>query len=318
MIHFIPLPDIFVDYSWNVRSESSVRSNESDAVQDDQQIPQGEGLKGLKQTLALRGQDVPVVVRRVQHGTSLGGRRTACPFELVAGFRRFTAVSELPAVQGVPVGHIKAEVRELDDKEAVLLNARENTDRANLAPHDLARAVGRLVELGLTHDQIARELGITAYYVMMLGRVAKLPEQVLAHWRGEGSLPGVTGVPVKLTVSELCEIQKQGERESLLPYQVTERYVLALAAPRKPDRRGTGARDSERGTGVFIKRVHDAARLAGQLVRAGVLQEGSLDWTLVVGSGYEGFPIDIGPHSYDLREKYFEIARSAYYAAKEG
>lgn len=310
---FLLLTEIHVDYAWNCRRESDVRANESNAVQDEQSISQGEGLRGLKQTLSLRGQDTPVVVRKVERNRTLGGHYTDKPYELVAGFRRYTAVSELPAVPGVPIGAIRAEVRELDPPSAVLLNARENTDRQNLSLPDLLRACARLSALGLTQEQIGHELSVTPYHVARLLRVAKLPDSVLRHWRGETKLPGRENqVAPHLTLNEMTQLQVQAEREQLLPHQVFERYVLALS----PHRRKS---PPKRNATLYIRRVHEAAALAGALVRAGVLEEGNLDWSLVIGFGHDGYPIDIGNNAHEeaTREKFYEVARLAFVGGKE-
>jgi ParB-like chromosome segregation protein Spo0J len=308
MIAFLPLSEIFADYSWNIRSIKSVHENESDAVRDsDTNVPQGRGLEGLAQNIAQRGQDMPVIVRKVVNGMSLGGDMIAQPYELVAGFRRYTAISKLTAVPGVPIGCIKAECRELSQTEARLLNCRENTDRRNLTTDELVRAVGTLIAEGLTYEEISNELSIALHYVGRLAVVSRLPGPVLAHWSGKMKLPGREGlVDRKLSVVDLVSLEKQAQKESLLPHQILERYTIMLT----PDPRPHLSRNT---SGALVKRVHAAGTLAGELVRAGILLPGSLDWSQIIGYG---LPIDIGPS--ETAQKFLEVAEGAFEAARVG
>jgi ParB family chromosome partitioning protein len=61
-------------------------------------------------------------------------------YEVVAGHRRFKAVQQLK------IDPVPCEVYEMDDKEALLLAVRENIDRKDLNPMELARAYVRMKE----------------------------------------------------------------------------------------------------------------------------------------------------------------------------
>lgn len=324
IIHHIPLADIFVDYDWNVRSKLEVMSDTSDAVQDttikSEHHGEGTGLKGLAIDMHETGQDTAVIVRKVQDGKSLGGKKTDRPFELVCGFRRLTAVEMLqakefveeagklkrPTVPNTPNGTVRAEIRDLSPAQARILNGKENTQRKNLSTPDLVRYVANLNKADkLNQSQIAVALGIDQSYVSRLLAVTGLPTAILNHWRGDGKLPGLPEAVVKrLTSREMSDLAKDmsGKPEG----EIVARYVELLNPP-GPAEAGEGG-----GTDNVAKRIAEIGALLGTLVREGILIAGSLHWSRVIGPKKEGFVIDTGKAEAAQRGKYWDLMEEAF------
>jgi ParB-like chromosome segregation protein Spo0J len=327
VIRHIPLTDILVDYDWNGRSKKNVLSDASDGVQDTtiraEHQTLGTGLKGMRLTLRNRGQDTPVIVRRVEGGKSLGGKKTDRPYELVAGFRRYTAIEQLNAsdedkafiktmnqarlVPNTADGTVMAVVRVLSKLEARILNGRENTDRQNFTTQDMLHTVTELSKEKLTQADIALELAISQSYVSKLCKIAELPKAVLDHWKGESKLPGLpTNVSVQLTSKEMIELRDM--TKELTEGQTVKRYIELLSPPVA----GEGG-DPEAADPIAAK-VERAAKLAAGLVKAGVLDNGSLQWAAVIGPKKDGFLIDSGKADAAQRAKYWDLAETAFNA----
>lgn len=332
MIRHIELTAIYVDYDWNGRSKRNVLSDASDAVQDttirSEHQTLGLGLKGLRNNLRNKGQDQPVILRRIEGGKSLGGKKTDKPYELIAGFRRYTAIEQLLAsaedrelmkvtgqktmVPNTADGTILAVIRILSPLEARLLNGRENTERQNLSTQDMLGIVVRMTkELELTQEQISTELGVTQGYVSKLLKISKLPKAILAHWKGEAKLPGLpANVSAMLTSKDLLELQAMAEKGDppMTEAQTVKRYIDMLAPPETGDETDTAADPVE-------TKVKRAAELAAGLVKAGVLENGTLAWSTVIGPKKDGFLIDSGKADVAARAKYWDLAESAFKAA---
>lgn len=343
VIRHIPLTDIFIDYDYNVRSKSDVLSNTSDAVQDttikSEHQGEGTGLKGLALGLHKDGQDTPVVLRRVDGGKSLGGKKTDKPYELVCGFRRTTAaqmVSEnvfagmgdkdkdvvalaksiedakkakRPAIPNTADGTVLAVVRELTPKAARLLNGRENTQRQNLSTPDMVRYAYTLsTEEKMKQVEIGEALGVDQSYVARLLKIASLPKPVFLHWRGDTKLPGLPeAVTRRLTSREMSELAKDTEGQT--EGEIQARYVEMLNPP-PPVEGAEGA-----GTDSAMKRITELGTLLGVLVRAGVIESGSLAWSKVIGPKKEGYPVDTGKADATKRGVYWDAMEDAFEAA---
>lgn len=92
-------------------------------------------------------------------------------YELVHGERRFRAVKKL--------GHdtIKAEVRELDDREALEISITENLQREDVSPIAEARSYQQLIDgFDLTQTEAAERLGVSQGNVANQLKLLKLPE----------------------------------------------------------------------------------------------------------------------------------------------
>ena len=196
------LSEIAVPYDWNSRSKDSVlvEGAGDDGSEDG-------GTDGISLSIEARGQDTPVHVR-----LNPNKRDTKHPYELIAGFKRFEALTRLAKrglanknnhpIAAVPLWDatkptILATVDDVTDTGARAVNLRENMARGNLTSADTCFALAdyrklRTEELGgkeLTDVTIAAEMGTTQGYVSKLRRIeeacAKAPRgnEVLSHWR---------------------------------------------------------------------------------------------------------------------------------------
>lgn len=123
-----------------------------------------EAADGLAASIRLQGVLQPIVVRR----RSEGG------FELVAGERRWRAartagLATLPAV-----------VKDVGDRDSLLLGLVENVAREQLSPVEEARAYASLVdEFELSLGEVAERVGRSKPGVSNRLRLLELPEEVL-------------------------------------------------------------------------------------------------------------------------------------------
>jgi ParB family chromosome partitioning protein len=123
-----------------------------------------EAAAGLASSISLQGVLQPVVVRR----RSEGG------FELVAGERRWRAA------RSAGVATLPAVVRDVDDRDSLLLGLVENVARENLSPVEEARAYASLVdEFELSLGEVAERVGRSKSAVSNRLRLLELPEDVL-------------------------------------------------------------------------------------------------------------------------------------------
>jgi len=188
------LSDIFVDPSWNARSSLESGGGGPDG---------GEGFKGLKQSIAVKGQDEPVFVRK-------NPTKSKHPYALVAGFRRYEAISQLGHERGEKTPTIKTIVRELDERSARELNLRENTARDDLSGADLAFGIHDMYknQPDLTDTAVADMLGMSQGYVSKLNRIMRnVKPTIVADWRK---------ATLKLTVDQvasLIELPKDEQQE---------------------------------------------------------------------------------------------------------
>ena len=123
-----------------------------------------EATSGLAASIRHQGVLQPVVVRP----------RPAGGYELVAGERRWRAAREA----GVPT--IPAVVRDVDDRDTLLLGLVENVARENLSPVEEARAYALLMdEFELSLGDVAERVGRSKPSVSNRVRLLELPEDVL-------------------------------------------------------------------------------------------------------------------------------------------
>jgi len=296
----VELSKIHADYGWNSRAERNVQ---------DMADTESAGFDGFEGNIRTSGQITAIILRNTG-GKTLSGQKTDKQFEVVCGFRRFRAISDLntkkatkPCVPGLPDGCILAEVRECKDAiEARILNGQENTARKNLKAPDMVFLAGALAKTGMAQVPIAEALGITQGWVSKLLKIATLPPAVLDHWRDEkpiapvqtkdgvfrldaGPNGRVTGAkdPTEPEMRALAELKGT-------PEEITARYIrLVKPAPSQGESEdGPGADDKVKAN------VQEIAALMGCMVRAGVLDNGSLDWTRVIGLKKNNYPIDCG------------------------
>jgi ParB family chromosome partitioning protein len=123
-----------------------------------------EATAGLAASLRHQGVLQPVVVRP----RSEGG------YELVAGERRWRAARE------AGLDTLPSLVRDVDDRDTLLLALVENVARENLSPVEEARAYASLVdEFELSLGEVAERVGRSKPSVSNRLRLLELPEQIL-------------------------------------------------------------------------------------------------------------------------------------------
>jgi ParB family chromosome partitioning protein len=123
-----------------------------------------EAAAGLAASIRLQGVLQPIVVRRRAEGG----------FELIAGERRWRAAR----AAGMPT--LPALVRDVADRDSLLLGLVENVAREQLSPVEEARAYASLVdEFELSLGDVAERVGRSKSAVSNRLRLLELPEEVL-------------------------------------------------------------------------------------------------------------------------------------------
>ena len=112
-------------------------------------------LRELAESISAEGLVQAIIVRR------LGVRR----YEIVAGERRWRAHKMLAAEGRWPSGTIRADVTEMDDRERDLAAIIENLQRADISPMEEARAFQRMVDQGMSAEDLASRLGLAPFRV---------------------------------------------------------------------------------------------------------------------------------------------------------
>jgi ParB-like chromosome segregation protein Spo0J len=311
----IELSKIHADYAWNSRAERNVQ---------DMADTESAGFDGFEANIRASGQITAIILRNTGSKT-LSGQKTDKPYEVVCGFRRFKAITDLnnkkaskPCVPGLPDGCILAEVRDCKDAtEARILNGQENTARKNLKAPDMVFLAGGLAKAGMAQVPIAEALGITQGWVSKLLKIASLPPAVLDHWRDQKAIAPVqtkdgtfkldSGPNGKaITARELTEPEMRALAELKgVAEEITARYIrMVKPAPAVGD-----SEDGPTADDKVMAGVQEIASLMGCMVRAGVLDNGSLDWNRVIGPKKKGYPIDCGKD--DSQERLLSLGDAA-------
>jgi len=183
-----------------------------------------EAAAGLAASIRHQGILQPIVVRR----------RTAGGYELVAGERRWRAAR----AAGIPT--LPALVRDVGDRDSLLLGLVENVAREQLSPVEEARAYASLVdEFELTLGELAERVGRSKSAVSNRLRLLELPEEIL--WmlaRGdlsEGHARAVLSLPDDEARRRLARrIVQDG-----MTVRAAERAAQSGGARRRPRRTST-------------------------------------------------------------------------------
>ncbi|HEX7022930.1 MAG TPA: ParB/RepB/Spo0J family partition protein [Trueperaceae bacterium] len=122
-----------------------------------------EAVAELAASIAEKGVLQPLLVRPRGEG-----------YEIVAGERRYRAASQ------AGLSTVPAMVRELSDRETLEIAIVENLQREDLTPVEEARAFGRLLEFGLSQEEVARAVGRSRSAVANTLRLLNLPSEALA------------------------------------------------------------------------------------------------------------------------------------------
>lgn len=121
------------------------------------------GLTELADSLKATGINfVPIVVRPVE----------ADRYEIICGERRWRAAHE------AGLSHLMCCIGEFNDQQANYLSAVENIQRENLNPIEQAEAYRLLADAGLTHKEMADEVGQSRSQITNYLRLLQLPVQI--------------------------------------------------------------------------------------------------------------------------------------------
>ena len=182
-------------------------------------------------------------------------RRKGELFELVAGERRFRAVTNLQWKD------IPAVVRDFDDQTLLVLALVENLQRADLNPLEEAKGYERLLgEFSLTHQQVADAVGKDRSTITNLLRVLTLPQSV-QQALAEGKLSaGHARALVGLGDAEAATVLANDIISRGLSVRQTEERVRTArpssADGRKRNRPAPGAEPED----PAVKRIEDDLR----------------------------------------------------------
>ncbi len=298
----VELGKIYADYAWNSRSERNVQ---------DMADTESAGFDGFEANIGVSGQITAIILRNT-NGKSLSGKKVSEPFEVVVGFRRFRAISNLNTkkvkVPNLPPGTILAEVRDVKTEvEARILNGQENTLRKNLKSPDLVFLARSLAtQGGMNQVAIAEALGITQGWVSRLLKVASLPLPVLEHWRDNKPIAAVQTkdgmfelkADQAKTGTELTEPEMRALAELKgPPEELIARYIRLVKPAPAQGESDAAATEKDK----VLEHVKEVAGLMGGMVRCGELANGSLDWNRVIGPKKKGYPIDCGKDDSQAR-----------------
>jgi ParB family chromosome partitioning protein len=199
-------------------------------------------LEDLASSIRENGLLQPLLVRPSRQGP---GR-----FELVAGERRFRAVSSLGWTEVATV------IRDVDDEALLVLALVENLQREALNPLDEAEGYRSLAErFSLTQEQIARAVGRDRSTVANLLRLLKLPPSIRKLLKESRLSMG--HARALLAVDDPVRAADLARRAADEGWSVRE--VERRAAARKPRPRGAGV-DRPPSGDVVIRALEEALR----------------------------------------------------------
>jgi ParB/RepB/Spo0J family partition protein len=224
----------------------SIPSSTIRAGSNDRTYFSEEALTDLAASIAQHGLAQPLTVRPVSGG-----------FEIVAGERRFRAMSTILRWSSVP-----CLVRDLSDEEASAIMLAENTGRADLDPIEEAQAYQRrMTGFGWTPEHVAKVAGVSPQRVQRrLLLLGLLPEvQILVSKRNMplGHAEAMAGldsnrqsvlmrlfqksrlVPLGTFRGMVSELRQQQEQEALFSFE--EAWTVQLASTGPTARSGKNA-----------------------------------------------------------------------------
>lgn len=189
-----------------------------------------EALAELTESIRTHGVLEPIIVRPAGDG-----------YELVVGERRWRAaqragLSEIPSV-----------VRELTDQEAAVIALVENLQREDLDPIEEAKAFKRLLDLNMTQEEVAAQVGKSRPAVANSLRLLTLPDDVQGLISSGRLSVGHAKVLLGVDSPQQREMVLQKVLSEGLTVRQAEELVRGLAPAtakaRRPSRKSTDARD---------------------------------------------------------------------------
>lgn len=207
-----------------------------------------EKLEELAQSIRENGLIQPLIVRR----------SAVIGYELLAGERRLRA-SQLAGLTQVPVV-----VRDLSDDELLSQAIIENLQRSDLNPIEEATSYQRLIERGLTHDEIAQIMGKSRPYITNILRLLQLSDTLIQAVK-EGKL---SQGHARLLIS-FKEKEQEQWLHTILEKEMSVRALEAALSTKK-------AKNVQPSKDIFIKETEETIRqLLGTAVQIQQKKNGS-------------------------------------------
>lgn len=127
--------------------------------------------------------DTPIRVRVRPH--------KAGAYQLIYGEQRWRAAKK------AKLTHLRAEVVEATDAEAIAMMLRENFARSDLHPIEEANAIQILLEQGRTHEEIAAEYGVSRQVIARRARLSALSAKWRKRLKADPDKEPIAGWPVR-------------------------------------------------------------------------------------------------------------------------
>lgn len=191
-----------------------------------------EKLEELAQSIKENGLIQPLIVRK----SSIIG------YELLAGERRLRA-SQLAGLTRVP-----AIVKELSDDELLSQAIIENLQRSDLNPIEEATSYQRLIEKGLTHDEIAQIMGKSRPYITNILRLLQLSDTLIQAVKEEKLSQGHARLLIPYTA-----IEQEQWLHTILEKEMSVRALEAALSTKKP-------KQTQSSKNLFVKEAEENIR----------------------------------------------------------
>jgi len=150
-------------------------------------------LQELSDSIKEKGILEPLIVRKVSEG-----------YELIVGERRWRAAQKA-GLKEVPIL-----VKEVEDREALELSLIENLQREDLNPIEEAEGLKRLIEEGISQEELATRIGKDRTTLSNTLRLLKLPSEVrnqlLLNRITSGHARAILSLEAKEKQKELCAL----------------------------------------------------------------------------------------------------------------
>ncbi|MDR1509512.1 MAG: ParB/RepB/Spo0J family partition protein [Synergistaceae bacterium] len=185
-----------------------------------------EQLEDLSASIKEHGVIQPILVRRVKSN-----------YQIVAGERRWKA-AQLAGLSEVPVREM-----ELSDSQVMELALVENLQREDLSTIEIAQGIADLIShLSLTHDEVAKKIGMSRTAVTNKLRLLQLPPEVLSMLDSneitEGHARALLSLPSSDKIIEFANlVSKNGLNVRQLEDMIRRMAItskLEAAFPQKP------------------------------------------------------------------------------------
>ncbi|MEP3639077.1 MAG: plasmid partitioning protein RepB [Paracoccaceae bacterium] len=196
----------------------------------------------LVESIQASGQQIPVLLRPALHQDG--------KFDVVYGRRRVLACQQLGIM-------VKALIRTLDDREALMAKGLENASRQDLSFYERARFAQAILDQGYSREEAQKALSISKNTLSQLERVARLIPAAV----GEAIGPAHgAGRPKWMTLATAFESGKTNEAQVMkILSTVTEgetsdaRLAAVLASLGKRGANETRAAERRPVKGTFVK-----------------------------------------------------------------